>query len=94
MELLSYLAMHSAFTKTSATYCMRELTDKIGDYRSGEFAKEALSCIAEACTLQYVSLEVGGKSSLQLSYCTSVLDFLLIIGMGLFVKCAGAHDCL
>ncbi|XP_048241542.1 cytoskeleton-associated protein 5-like isoform X2 [Haliotis rufescens] len=58
LELIGYLGQNSAFTKTTAEFCLSDIVDKVGDVKNGSIAQEALSCIAEATSLQFVSSEV------------------------------------
>ncbi|ESO97492.1 hypothetical protein LOTGIDRAFT_228176 [Lottia gigantea] len=58
LELIAHLAKNSVFSKRSAEFCLSEIVDKIGDVKNGGAAQEALSCIAEAIGLDYVSQEV------------------------------------
>ena len=59
VELIAHLATNSNFSKRSAEFCLTDLVDKLGDAKNGAAVKEALSCIAEACKLEFVSQEVG-----------------------------------
>ncbi|XP_070200256.1 cytoskeleton-associated protein 5-like isoform X2 [Littorina saxatilis] len=58
LELLAYLAQNSKFSRQSAEFVLAELIDKIGDVKNGAAAQEALSCISEACSLEFVSEQV------------------------------------
>ena len=59
IELIGYLSKNSVFSKTSASYCITDLVDKVGDVKNGIYVHETLSCIGEATTLEYVSTEVS-----------------------------------
>ena len=61
VELLSHLALNSKFTRTSAECCLNDLVDKVGDVKNGAAVQEALSSIAEAVGLEFVSLQVSWK---------------------------------
>ena len=58
IELVAYLAKNSMFSRRSAEFCLNELVDKIGDVKNGSAVQDALSCIAEATGLEFVSLQV------------------------------------
>lgn len=58
VELVSHLAQNSNFSKRSASFCLTELVDKVGDVKNGAAVQEALSCISEACGLEYASQQV------------------------------------
>ncbi|XP_052800946.1 cytoskeleton-associated protein 5-A-like isoform X2 [Mya arenaria] len=55
VELVAYLAKNADFTRVSADYCLPDLVEKVGDVKNGAGVQEALSCIAEACGLDYVA---------------------------------------
>ena len=59
VEMISHLAQNSNFSKRSASFVLTELVDKVGDVKNGAAVKDALSYIAEATSLDFVSLEVG-----------------------------------
>lgn len=42
----------------SAGFVLADLVDKIGDVKNGAAVREALSCIAEACSMEFVGKEV------------------------------------
>lgn len=48
------------FSQRSASYCLVDIADKIGDVKNSGQAKEALSKIAEQCTLPYVCQQCLG----------------------------------
>ena len=50
--------MNSNFTKRSATFCLPDLMDKIGDAKNGAAVQEALSNISEVTSLDFVALQV------------------------------------
>ena len=58
VELIAHLAKNAKFTRTSAECCLNDLVDKVGDVKNGKGVQEALSCIAEAVGLEFVSLQV------------------------------------
>ena len=58
VEMIGYLAQNAKFSQRSASFVMSDLVDKIGDVKNGAACKESLSCIAEATSLEFVSLEV------------------------------------
>ena len=58
VELLSFLAQNSKFSKTSASFCLNDLVEKVGDVKNGAAVQECFSCIAEACSLDYVTHQV------------------------------------
>ena len=59
VELVAYLASNSKFTLRSLEACVNDLVDKIGDVKNGAAVQEALTCMAEACSLEGVSSKVG-----------------------------------
>ena len=65
LELVTYLASNSKFSKTTGSYCLSDLVDKIGDVKNGYTVQEALSCIAEVTSLEYVSEEVRSLVSMR-----------------------------
>jgi hypothetical protein len=72
VDLVSHLALNSVFSKRSAEYCLADLVDKIGDAKNGSAVQEALSCIAEATTLDFVAVQVS-------EYCAFLVCPLLAI---------------
>lgn len=58
VDLLAHLAKSSNFSRQSASFCLPDLADKIGDAKNGAAVQEALSCIAEAISLDFVSQDV------------------------------------
>ena len=58
LELLSHLAQNAKFSCQSAEFVLADLIDKVGDVKNGAAAQETLSCISEACSLEYVSEQV------------------------------------
>lgn len=48
------------FSQRTASYCLVDIADKIGDIKVGQQAKDALSKIAEQCTLPYVCQQCLG----------------------------------
>ena len=65
VDLVSHLALNSKFTRRSAEFCLQELVDKVGDIKNGSSVKETLSCISEACGLEFISMEVSGEILIQ-----------------------------
>ena len=59
VQLVGILAEKARFTTTSAKYCIHGMVDKIGDIKSGSKVQEAMTAMAEATTLGFISLEVG-----------------------------------
>lgn len=57
-EVLTYIAENSQISHTSVESCLSDVVDKIGDAKNGVFAGSALTALAEATSLDYVSLEV------------------------------------
>ena len=53
--MIAFLAQNASFSNCSADFCLTELVDKVGDVKNGSAVQEALSCIAEACGLEFVS---------------------------------------
>ncbi|KAL8599784.1 hypothetical protein ACOMHN_052297 [Nucella lapillus] len=60
LELLSHLAKNARFSRQSTECVLVEIIDKVGDVKNGAVAQETLSCISEACTLEYVSDQAMG----------------------------------
>jgi len=58
VDLIATLAQKGTFTRTSAGFCLNELVDKVGDVKNGASVQEALSCMAEAISLNYIGTEV------------------------------------
>jgi cytoskeleton-associated protein 5 len=59
IELITTLADTGfKFTQRSASYCLNEIAEKIGDVKTGQQAREALSKISEPCTLPYVCSQI------------------------------------
>ncbi|KAL3842600.1 hypothetical protein ACJMK2_020593 [Sinanodonta woodiana] len=58
IDLVAHLASNSQFTVRSAEVCLCDLVDKVGDVKNGSAVQEALSCISEAVSLDYVSLQI------------------------------------
>lgn len=59
LELLEWLAKNAVFSETSAEAVLYDIFDKVGDMKNAEAAKQALTAIAEACTLGFVGLQLG-----------------------------------
>lgn len=55
LDLLAHLGQNSRFSRQSADLVLSEIIDKVGDVKNGAAAQEALSCISEACGLEFVS---------------------------------------
>ena len=59
LELVAVIAdVGFKFSQRSASYCLADVADKIGDVKTGQQAKDALSKIAEQTTLPYVCLQI------------------------------------
>ena len=59
LELITMIAETGfKFTQRSAGYCLVDIADKIGDVKTAQQAKDALSKIAEVCTLPYVCAQI------------------------------------
>lgn len=58
LDLLCHLAQNAKFTRQSADCVLAEIVEKSGDVKNGSVAQEALSCMSEACTLEYISEQV------------------------------------
>lgn len=54
-ELLGHLGQNAKFSRQAAEFVLAEIIDKVGDIKVGAAAQETLSCISEACTLEFVS---------------------------------------
>ncbi|KAK6191581.1 hypothetical protein SNE40_003232 [Patella caerulea] len=65
LELIAHLAKNAVFSKRSAEFCLSEIVDKVGDVKNGGAAQEALSCIAEAIGIDFVSQEVVSLAFIQ-----------------------------
>ena len=78
VELIAHLAKNAKFTRTSAECCLNDLVDKVGDVKNGKGVQEALSCIAEAVGLEFVSLQVR----LHVSYFYGLLPITLFLSFG------------
>jgi cytoskeleton-associated protein 5 len=61
LELITSIADQGfKFSQRSASYCVAEISDKIGDVKTSQQAKDALSKISEQCTLPYVITQIIG----------------------------------
>ena len=58
VDLVAHLASNTSFSRTTAAFCLLELVEKVADVKNGAGAKEAISCIAEACSLEFTSHKV------------------------------------
>ena len=58
VDLICYLAQNGVFTNTTAEFILADLVEKVGDVKNGAGCQEALSCIAEATSLEFVSSQV------------------------------------
>ena len=74
LDLIIYLASNSRFSKTTASYCLGDMIDKISDVKNGSTVQEALSCITEVLTLEYVSEEV-------MSFVLAVMMMMMMVMM-------------
>ncbi|XP_019623073.1 PREDICTED: cytoskeleton-associated protein 5-like isoform X3 [Branchiostoma belcheri] len=54
-QLVKYVAENGKISQGVAKVCLTGLTEKVGDIKGGAVAKEALTALAEATTLDYVS---------------------------------------
>ena len=59
VDLIAYLAKSANFSRQSASFCLTDLAEKIGDAKNGSSVQEALSCMAEAISLDFVCQEVS-----------------------------------
>ncbi len=60
LEVVSQVAEQGfKFSQRSASYCLNEIADKIGDVKTSQQAKDALSKIADQTTLPYVLQEIS-----------------------------------
>ncbi|XP_076471814.1 cytoskeleton-associated protein 5-like isoform X2 [Babylonia areolata] len=55
LELLGHLGKEAKFSRQAAEFVLGEIIDKVGDVKNGAAAQETLSCISEACSLEFVS---------------------------------------
>ncbi|KAM4722678.1 cytoskeleton-associated protein 5 isoform 2-T4 [Rhinophrynus dorsalis] len=58
LHIVALVAQKGNFSKTSASIVLDGLVDKVGDVKCGGNAKEALSGIAESCTLPWTAEQV------------------------------------
>lgn len=58
LKIVALIAQRGYFSKTSGNLVLDGLVDKIGDVKCGNNAKEALTAIAEACSLPWVAEQV------------------------------------
>lgn len=58
LQVVATVAQKGSFSKTSALAVLEALIDKIGDVKCGAKAKEALTGIAEACSLPWTAEQV------------------------------------
>ncbi|XP_066276419.1 cytoskeleton-associated protein 5-like isoform X5 [Branchiostoma lanceolatum] len=54
-QLVKYVVENGRISQGVAKVCLTGLTEKVGDVKGGAIAKEALTALAEATTLDYVS---------------------------------------
>lgn len=64
-EVLTYIAENSQISHISVGNCLSDVVDKIGDAKNGAFAGSALIALAEATSLEYISLEVLNLAFIQ-----------------------------
>lgn len=57
-EVLAYIAGKGKISHISVESCLSDVVDKIGDAKNGVNAGSALNSLAEATSLEYISLEV------------------------------------
>ncbi|XP_022338484.2 cytoskeleton-associated protein 5-like [Crassostrea virginica] len=96
VDLLAHLGKNTVFTKVSAGFVLSDLVDKIGDVKNGSSVQEALSCIAESCSLEFVGKEVLSmgfeqknpkNQSESLNWLTSAIkDFGLKVNVKLLIE--------
>ncbi|XP_033117139.1 cytoskeleton-associated protein 5-like isoform X3 [Anneissia japonica] len=55
--LIGILAEKGKFSRTSGSVCIGGIVEKIGDIKQSATAKETMTSISEACSLQFVALE-------------------------------------
>lgn len=61
LELITMIADTGyKFSQRSASYCLVDIADKIGDAKTSQQSKDALSKIGEQCTLPYVISQISG----------------------------------
>lgn len=58
LRIVALIAQKGNFSKTSANVVIDGLVDKVGDVKCGGNSKEALSAIAEACSLPWTAEQV------------------------------------
>lgn len=62
LQVVSAVALRGAFfSRTSALAVLNAVVDKAGDVKCGLRAQEALTSIAEACTLPWTAEQVCGS---------------------------------
>lgn len=57
-EILVYIAKNSQISRCAVESCLSDVVDKIGDAKNGASAAAALTALAEATSLEYISQEV------------------------------------
>lgn len=57
-EILVYIAKNSQISRCAVESCLSDVVDKIGDAKNGASAATALTALAEATSLEYISQEV------------------------------------
>ncbi|KFM68160.1 Cytoskeleton-associated protein 5, partial [Stegodyphus mimosarum] len=57
-EILTYIAENAQISHTAIESCLSDIVDKIGDAKNGAYAGSALTALAGATSLEYISLEV------------------------------------
>ncbi|XP_076879237.1 cytoskeleton-associated protein 5-A-like isoform X2 [Brachyhypopomus gauderio] len=62
LQVVAAVAQRGSFSKTSALAVLDAVVEKTGDVKCGVKAKEALSAIAEACTLPWTAEQVVSKA--------------------------------
>lgn len=58
LEVVKMLAENYPFSVTTSSYCIMDITEKLGDAKSGSTASDTLIAIAEATSLDHVATEV------------------------------------
>ncbi|XP_015113427.1 protein mini spindles isoform X2 [Diachasma alloeum] len=60
LEVVKTLAEGYTFSATTSSYCIMDITEKLGDSKNSSVAAEALSAIAEATSFEHVANEALG----------------------------------
>ena len=62
LQVVATVAQRGRFSKTSALVVLEALVDKVSDIKCGGKAKDALTAIAEACSLPWTAEQVVSYS--------------------------------